>query len=584
MEYNQIQLLVHGENLTGTEVKSNSDYIQINKVHSPDNSHYLFLDIEIKHEAEPGNYNLIFTGKNQETVQHRFELKERELKDNIRQGFDSRDVIYLLMPDRFSNGDPSNDDMEKMLEKANRDDPDGRHGGDLRGIINHLDYVAGMGFTTLWINPLVENNMSVLSYHGYAITDHYNTDPRFGSNEDYIELINQAHSKGLKVIMDMVFNHAGTNHYLVKDLPAPDWVNQWEEFTRSNFRGEVKIDPYASEYDKVLMSEGWFDVTMADLNQENPYVLKYLIQNSVWWIEYARIDGIRMDTYPYPDKKAMAEWAKTIHKLYPSFTILGEIWLQKPSHTAYWQNNDRNYDAYRSYVPVVTDFPLHYAVIEALNEEEGWTKGLARLYYILSQDFLYKNPDNLLIFPDNHDLNRFYTSLGENPAKFELGIAFLLTTRGIPQIYYGTEILMTGEEHKGHGFIRQDFPGGWSGDTINAFTGEGLNSEQREAQEFVKTILQWRKTVPAVQNGDLMHFIPENNTYVYFRYTDTESVMVVLNKNKDDILLDTDRYRERLDGFSSAVNVLTHEKISNLDELEISGMSPLILELKKTNE
>ncbi|MBA7560868.1 Cyclomaltodextrinase [subsurface metagenome] len=483
------------------------------------------------------------------------------------------------MPDRFSNGDRSNDTVEGMLEQTNRQNPDGRHGGDIAGIAKHIDYIADMGFTALWANPLLENNMPEKSYHGYAITDYYTIDPRFGTNSDYRNLVGLAHEKGLKVIMDMVFNHCGTNHWLVRDLPMDDWVNQWDTFTRSNYRIEVKTDPYASDYDLKLMGKGWFDVTMADLNQKNPYVWKYLVQNSIWWIEFAGIDGIRMDAYPYTDREAMSEWAMTIRKLYPSFTILGEIWLQKSSHTAYWQDNERNMDDYRSNIPAVTDFRTHYAVIEALSEKEGWTQGLRRLYYVLSQDFLYNNPENLLVFPDNHDLNRYYTSLNEDFDKYKLGLAFLLTTRGIPQIYYGTEILMTGEEHKGHGYIRQDFPGGWEGDTIDAFNGTGLNEDQEEAQRFVQKLLTWRQKTPAIHNGKLIHFIPEDDVYVYFRTTNSQSVMVILNKNEEDILVDMRRYREGLNGFSSAIDVISSEKITNLDQIFVQGMSPLILEL-----
>ena len=581
MEFNKIQLLVYGEDLYDAEVKLNSKSVILQKIHRPENKKYLFLDLQIKPTAKAGIYEISFTGKNQEEVVYPFELKERGSGDGKQQGFNSSDAVYLLMPDRFSNGDVSNDSIAGMLEYAIRDVPDARHGGDIRGILNHLDYISDMGFTALWINPLLENNMPEKSYHGYAITDLYNIDARFGSNSDYLELVNSAHEKGLKVIMDMVFNHIGTNHPLIRELPMPDWVNQWEEFTRSNFRGEVKVDPYASDYDKKLMGKGWFDATMADLNQENPFVLKYLIQNSIWWIEYAGIDAIRMDTYPYPDKNAMVEWAETIEKLYPSFTILGEIWLQRPAHTAYWQDNEINKDKYRSHVPVVTDFPLHYAVIEAMNEDEGWTQGLRRLYYILSQDMLYSNPNNLLIFPDNHDVNRFYTSLGEDFNKFKLAMAFLLTTRGIPQVYYGTEILMTGEEHKGHGYIRQDFPGGWEGDTVNAFNGEGLNNEQAEAQEFVKKLLQWRQKTPALQEGNLIHFIPENDVYVYFRYTDSQTIMVILNKKDNELILNTERYSEGLKDFSSAVDVLSGKRITDLCQIKVDGKSPMILELTK---
>ncbi len=580
MEYNEIQLLVYGNDLSDAEVKLNSKSIVLQKIHRPENNKYLFLDLLIKPEAKAGIYKISFTNEKDEVI-YPFELKERNSGDGKQQGFNSSDAVYLLMPDRFSNGDTSNDSIAGLLEHADRNVLDARHGGDIKGIANHLDYIADMGFTALWINPLLENNMPDKSYHGYAITDLYNIDARFGSNSDYLELINSAHNKDLKVIMDMVFNHIGTNHSLIQDMPMPDWVNQWDVLTKSNFRGEVKVDPYASEYDKRLMAKGWFDGTMADLNQENPFVRKYLIQNSIWWIEYAGIDAIRMDTYPYPDKDAMVEWAKTIEELYPSFTILGEIWLQRPAHTAYWQDNETNKDKYQSYLPVVTDFPLHYALIEAMNEDEGWTQGLRRIYYILSQDMLYSNPNNLLIFPDNHDVNRFYTSLGEDLNKFKLAMAFILTTRGIPQVYYGTEILMTGEEHKGHGYIRQDFPGGWEGDSLNAFNGTGLSQDQVEAQEFVKTLLQWRQKTPAIYEGNLIHFIPENDVYVYFRATDSQSVMVILNKNENELILNTERYSEGLKDFSSALDVLSGERITDLSQIKVDGKSPMILELTK---
>lgn len=579
MEYNEIQLLVYGQNLSETDVKINSKTIEITNIHHPENNKYLFIDLKISPDTKPDTYKLTFSDSGQGKITYPFELKEREPGENKHQGFCSRDAIYLLMPDRYSNGDVSNDSVADMFESADREQPDSRHGGDIQGIVNHLDYIAEMGFTTIWINPLLENNMPEKSYHGYAITDLYKVDSRFGTNSDYRQLVNSAHDQGLKIVMDMVFNHVGTYGQLIEDMPMPNWVNQWEELTKSNFRGEAKVDPYASDYDKKLMGKGWFDGSMADLNQENPFVLKYLIQNSIWWIEYAGIDAIRMDTYPYPDKGAMVEWAKTIKNIYPSFTILGEIWLQRPAHTAYWQDNENNYDGYRSHVPVVTDFPLHYAVIEAMNEEEGWTQGFRRLYYILSQDFLYGNPHNLLIFPDNHDVNRFYTSLSEDLSKFKLAMSFIFTTRGIPQVYYGTEILMTGEEHKGHGYIREDFPGGWEGDTINAFTGDGLTEDKLEAQEFVKTLLNWRQKTPAIHYGKLTHFIPENDVYVYLRSTESQKVMVILNKNEEEIVLNTEKYAECLNGSSYAVDVLSGKKITSLNEIKINSESPLILEL-----
>jgi glycosidase len=329
------------------------------------------------------------------------------------------------------------------------------------------------------------------------------------------------------------------------------------------------------------MEKGWFASTLADFNLQNPLVLKYLIQNTIWWIEYSGINGIRMDTWPYPNKQAMVQWAEAIQNLYPSLTVVGETWLQKTSHTAYWQSGTKNYDGYNSNIPVVTDFPLYYSIGQAMNESEGWTEGLRRLYYVLSEDFLYADPNGLLIFADNHDLDRYYTTIGSNLQKYNLGLAFMLTTRGIPQVYYGTEILMTGDKSRDDGYIRADFPGGWPGDKINAFTGVGLSDEQLEASEFLKKMLSWRKSCEPVQTGKLLQFIPENDVYVYFRYTGQQSVMVILNKRNDDLNLSTERYREGLSGFTSAKNILTGEIITNLSVIHIPAMTAVILELLK---
>jgi neopullulanase len=581
MPYNELQLMVHGRDISKLEPAFSTNDILIKEVHRTPNSNYLFIDIRINPEAKSGKYNLILKSPNGASSRFPFELLPREDISLGKQGFKSSDAIYLLMPDRFSNGDPKNDDVSEMLEPSNRQNPNGRHGGDIKGILNHLDYIADMGFTCLWINPLLENNMSAYSYHGYAITDLYRTDPRFGSNSDYRNLVDSAHKKGLKIIMDMVFNHCATKNFFIEDLPTSDWVNQWNEFTRSNYRGEVNTDPYASEFDKKKMANGWFDATMADLNQKNPFVYKYLLQNSIWWIEFAGIDGIRMDTYPYPDKLAMADWAKTILSLYPHFNIVGETWLREPSHTAYWQKTATNYDGFNSNLPSVTDFPTYFAVKDALNEKEGWIEGLSRIYYTLSQDFLYSKPQDLLIFLDNHDLTRFYTDINEDFNKFKMGIAYILTTRGIPQIYYGTEILMTGKESEGHGFIRKDFPGGWDSDSVDAFTGLGLSDRQKDAQRFIKTLLNWRKVSSAIHTGHFRHFIPENGVYVYFRYNDQETIMVVLNKNKEEIKLNSNRYSEILNSFTSAQNIMSKDKITSLEIITVPPESPLILKLIK---
>ena len=453
-----LQLLVHGEDIAKATVLIDKPGLFLQEVRQTGNPNYLFLDLLVEQDARPGTYTLVFEYQREILAEYEYELMKRVPGSRDRQGFSSEDVIYLIMPDRFANGDPGNDNVEGMLEKADISNPDGRHGGDLAGITQRLGYLEDLGVTALWLNPVLENNMPAFSYHGYATTDYYQVDPRFGGNGAYLEFIDAAHEKGMKVIMDMVFNHCGSYHWWMNDLPDSGWVHAFPEFTRSNYRAETHMDPYASDFDRQRMLTGWFDRTMPDLDQTNEYLANYLIQNSIWWIEYAGLDGIRMDTYPYSDKAFMVEWIRRIRVEYPYFNVVGETWLQKESHTAYWQDEARNGDGYDSDLPTVTDFPMHYALIQAFTEEEGWTTGLSRLYYILSQDFNYPDPGNTVIFPDNHDLTRYFTSIHEDLDSWKMAMAFVLTTRGIPMLYYGTEFLMTGEESDGHGFIRQDFP------------------------------------------------------------------------------------------------------------------------------
>jgi glycosidase len=579
MKYNSVELLVSGKGVSECEVSIKSEDLSIKSSKKVSNPDYLFIELEISANAKPGIYPLIFKNTRGKTTTFPFELRERNNFSERYQGFNSSDVIYLLMPDRFSNGNPDNDSSPEMIEKSDRQIPYGRHGGDIKGISNHLDYISGLGFTSIWINPLLENNMPEYSYHGYGITDFYKIDQRFGSNMDYVNLVDSAHKQGLKVIADMVMNHCGTNHWFVLNPPSNDWLNNWGQMTWSNFRGEVMTDPYAAESDKTRMEKGWFAATLADLNLSNPFLLRYLIQNTIWWIEYAGIDGIRMDTYPYPNKNAMVQWAKAIREEYPTLTIVGETWLQKTSHTAYWQSGSDNYDEFDSNIPVVTDFPLYYAIGQSMNETAGWSEGLRRLYYVMTEDYLYDNPLNLLTFADNHDLERFYTTMKEDLNKYKLGLAFLLTARGIPQIYYGTEVLMTGEKKVNDGYIRCDLPGGWAGDSVNVFTGVGLTSKQKEASEFLQKLLLWRKECSAIHMGKTLHFIPDDDLYVYFRYTDDQSVMVILNKNPEDKNINSERYAEGLRNYTYAKNILTGELITKLDTLKVPAMSPLILEL-----
>jgi len=578
----QLQLLVYGKDISITVPEINHPGVVITGVSKVTNPNYLFVEIEISRDIPPCEFEIFFKKGKSVHTSFKYELRGRKPGSSSRKSFDKSDVVYLLMPDRFSNGDTSNDNIPEMLEQCNRRDPDGRHGGDIAGIINHLNYIRELGFTAIWSNPLVENNNPFYSYHGYAITDFYRIDPRFGTNDDYKRLVNESHKQGLKVIMDMVFNHCSIHHWMMQNLPGTDWIHSHDEFYRSNFRASTITDPYTSVYDRDKMLTGWFDTHMADLDQRNEFLARYLIQNTIWWIEYSGIDGIRIDTQPYSYKNFMTEWSNAIFTEYPKFNVVGETWLQQEAMTAYFQKDALNKDGYNSGIPGVTDFPMYYALNKAFNEKDGWTEGLLSLYYVLAQDFLYPRPDNNLIFCDNHDLDRYFPKVNSNIKKWKMGLGFLLTTRGIPCIYYGTEILMTGEESKGHGSIRKDFPGGWPGDTVNAFTSAGRNIAQNEAFNYLKTVLKWRLNNKPIQYGKLKQFIPENEIYVYFRYTDDECVMVALNNSFNEMkALKPERFEECMKNYKYARNVVTGEVINYLTVFTLPPKSILILELKK---
>lgn len=583
MNNHDLQIMIYGENISNYNIKI--DKIDLLKdIEKVENPNYIFINLLIPEDFTPTTLKIDFVKDENIAETVYYELKERSKSNTQYQGFDNSDVIYLLMPDRFSNGDPNNDNSDKLFEKANRNDHDGRHGGDIKGIKNHLDYFNELGVTTLWINPLLENNQEKYTYHGYAISDFYNVDARYGNNEDYTDLINNAHEKGLKIIMDVVLNHCGINHWWIKDLPTQDWIHQFKEYTQSNFRSPVLLDPYASSYDKNLQQNGWFDKNMPDLNQQNKLLAKYFIQNTIWWIESSGIDGIRLDTQPYADKDMVAEWAKAISTEYPDFTIVGEAWLQKISITAYWQKTTNNFDGYSSNIPVITDFPLHYAISEAFSEEQSWTEGMAKLYYVLAQDFVYSNPMNTLVFLDNHDVSRIYSTLNQDINKLKMAIAFQLTTRGIPSVYYGTELLMEGYSHEQHGKMRQDFPGGWGDDKINCFTAEGRNEKQNDIFNYYSKILNWRKSTEVIHSGKLTHFIPENNIYVYFRHNENSCVMIILNNNNSDQIINTDKFTEIILKYNAGFEIISEKEILNLKQINIKKKSAMIIELKTNNQ
>jgi len=576
-----LQLLVYGKNISTALVTVDYPGFLLKKVHKVENPNYLFLDLTISQGTRPGIAAIQFKSRGKTVGKYLYELKARKKGSANRKSFSSGDVIYLLMPDRFANGDTTNDLFSGMVEQPDRNNQDGRHGGDLKGIMNHLDYIQDLGITALWINPLLENNQVKYSYHGYSTTNYYLIDPRFGTNEDYVRLSNALHQRGIKLIMDMIFNHCGSGHWWMKDLPSTDWVNRWPEFTRTNYRAGSYTDPYVSQADSNQFVRGWFDKTMPDLNQSNPIVKNYLIQNSIWWVEYAGLDGIRQDTHPYPFREMMAEWGKRLQTEYPEINVVGECWLNYPASVAYWQQGSKNKDGYNSWLPCVFDFPLYDALNKAFSEPEGWNTGIVRLYEILSQDFSYADPNNLVVFADNHDVNRYLDSQNDDVRKLKMAVAFILTTRGIPEIYYGTEILMTTGADKGDGSKRKDFPGGWAVDPRNAFTEQGRTTAETEMHGFTRKLIRWRNSTEVIHTGMFRHFIPTDGVYVYFRYNTKTAVMVVMNNNEGTKTIETRRYDELLKKYKSGTEIISGSKLEDLSTLTIGGKSALIIELKK---
>lgn len=543
---NQLQLLIKHPNIGNYTVQLKHPGVYIDKVNKAKSPNYLFIDLTLSNTAKEGKFNLVFTSEEGKELKHTYELKAREKPAEEYVGFNSTDVVYLITPDRFANANPANDTFENLNEKTtNRKDDYARHGGDIAGITKHLDYIADMGFTAIWSSPLLINDMHRGSYHGYAMTDFYQVDPRFGTLEEYRQLADEGRKRGIKIIMDQVANHCGLEHWWMKDLPFEDWVNyqkhyeeniddwNWKVTKTSNHRRTSNQDPYASQLDKVGMTDGWFVATMPDLNQRNPFMANYITQNSIWWIETLGLGGIRQDTYPYPDKDYMSAWAGAIMKEYPNFNIVGEEWSYNPLLISYWQDGKENKDGYDSNLRSSMDFAMQSLVVQALNEEESWDKGLVKIYEGLANDFAYHNPKDIMVFPDNHDMSRIFTQLKGNIANTKMALSFYLMMPRTPQLYYGTEILMEDFAKPGdHGLIRTDFPGGWEGDPINVFTGKGLTADQKDMQAFLKKVLNYRKTSKAIHDGETIHFAPRGGLYVLSRILDDEIVTIVLNKSE----------------------------------------------------
>lgn len=577
----KVQLLVYGKDISTLKPSITYPGVSLERVILVENPNYLFLDLSISPEAKPGKVEIAFKKGTKTISKGSIDLKEREKGSAQREGFNQSDAIYLIMPDRFANAITGNDVVAGMREGLNRQDPYGRHGGDLEGIRQHLDYVQSLGFTSIWLNPVLENDQPESSYHGYAITDFYQVDPRFGRNEDYKKFVDDCRSRGIKVIMDMVFNHCGSMHWWMNDLPEKDWINVFPEYTPSNYRLSTVADPYAAKADIELTTRGWFATAMPDLNLQNELMKNYMIQNSIWWIEYSGLQGIRMDTYPYPDKHGMADWILRLKKEYPDFSVVGETWITQASKLVYWQKDFPNKDGYNSHLEYLMDFPMADALTRAFNEGEGWDTGLQRLYDVLADDHLYRYPLNMVVFAENHDMGRMAHFYGGDLRKMKMAAAFVATVRGIPQWYYGSELLMEGDGAKSHGAIRQDFPGGWPGDQINAFTKEGRTDSQNEMVNYLSALFQYRKASKVLHEGNTLHFVPLNEVYVYFRYLGDEAVMVMMNNNDShDRMVDMSRFEEILKNYGSGTEVVTGQKY-NLDTITVPAKSALIIELHK---
>lgn len=588
MKNPELQIMVYGKDISKYAVEL-SDQIPVKDLTKTENPNYVFVTVNTN-EINNSLFNINFKENNKTVYSYKYELKSRKPNSANRPSYSSKDVMYLIMPDRFANGNPSNDSQKNLTDKANRNEPSGRHGGDLRGIINNLDYLQNLGATALWLTPANEDNENRTSYHGYAQTDLYQIDGRYGTNEEYLELSRALQKRGMMLIQDYVTNHWGISHWLIQDLPTKDWIHQFPDgegkygFKRSNYRITSQFDTNVADIDKKEALNGWFDTTMPDLNQSNPLVLKYLTQNAIWWIEYAELGGLRVDTYPYNDKVAMAKWAKAITDEYPNFNIVGEAWMYNPSHISYWQKNSKiaEIDGYNSNLPAVMDFTLYTDLPSALKEEDGWDKGMIKIYNSFGNDFLYPDINNILVFFENHDTERFNEIFNGDSRYYKMALTLISTVRGIPQIYYGSEIGMRGDKNKGgDADIRRDFPGGWKGDSQNAFNPKTQTPEQQDFYNFTQKVLNWRKGKDVIHRGKTKHYMPKEKVYVYFRYNEKEKVMVVINNNEKDQTLDLSRFAESLSGVSAGKDVISGKdfSVNAQNKLTVSGKSSLILEL-----
>lgn len=576
-----VQLMVFGKNIGTTEFSTDYPGVTVDSIVRLDSPNYLLVYLNLKN-VRPGEMTLCFKdGK--KTLKWKYRLKERAMKGEDHIGFTNRDVLYMLMPDRFANGNPKNDRIKGLRDQlVDRSEPSLRHGGDLEGIRQHLDYFTDLGVTALWLTPVLENDRPAddgkfSTYHGYATTDYYRVDPRFGTNEDYRQLVDEAHLKGLKVVMDMIFNHCGDYHPWNLDIPSKDWFNYPGYGLQTSYKLTPVLDPYGSKVDKAETTDGWFVASMPDLNQRNPHVMRYLIQNSEWWIETIGIDGIRMDTYPYADRQAMAKWMKTIDTEYPNFNTVGETWVTEPAYTAAWQKDSKLQEE-NSYLKTVMDFAFYDRINLAKHEEtDAWWNGLNRVYNVFCYDYLYPNPKSVMAFIENHDTDRFLGN-GKDSTALKQALALLLTVRRTPQLYYGTEVLMNGTKEVTDGNVRKDFPGGFPGDTHNCFTAQGRTRAENAMYNWLKRLLHWRQSNEVITEGSQLQFIPYKGVYVIARQYKGRTVLTVINGTRKPAALSVARYAEVIGSHTAATDVLTGQKIDLSHDLQLTPRQTLILE------
>lgn len=584
MKNSSLQLMVYGKNIRDSRVSVDYPGVKIDSLVRLDSPNYLFVYLNLS-GAKPGNMVLNIDGK-----KVNYPLKARTMSGDKRIGFDNSDVLYMLMPDRFASGRNITKPMKGLNPYVvDRSKPSLRHGGDLEGVRQHLDYFNQLGVTALWFTPVLENNSpdmnSQSTYHGYATTNYYRVDPRFGTNEDYARLVAEAHAKGLKVVMDMIFNHCGYDHPWVKDMPSKDWFNtpEWMKkgdsyYLQTSYKLTPVLDPYASKVDKRETVDGWFVRSMPDLNQKNPHVMTYLIQNSEWWIETIGIDGIRMDTYPYADRKAMSQWMKILNEEYPNFNTVGETWVTEPAYTAAWQK-DSKLSKVNSYLKTVMDFSFYDKINLAKHEEtDAWWKGLNRIYNSLCYDYLYENPSSVMAFIENHDTDRFLEN-GKDTLALKQALALLLTINRIPQLYYGTEVLMNGTKEVTDGNVRCDFPGGFAGDKHNAFTAEGRTKAENAMFNWLSKLLKWRRNNMVITKGKQIQFIPYKGVYVIARQWNDQTILTILNGTNQAVTLPLDRYAEVIGNHQEAKDVISGRKVKLGSELQLKARDTKVIEL-----